>query len=83
MSIPVGQSSVWAAYGYGLGSETAAENMSVFPNVAGQSVSGAGGAPAVPLTTAWRNVLIGPQTAALRASLNTETAPEFVAATVL
>ena len=67
----------------GVGSLTAAENMSVLPNVAGQSVSGAGGAPAVPSTVAWRNVSIAGQTAALRASLNTETAPAFVAATVL
>ena len=57
--------------------------MSVLPNVAGQSVSGAGGAPAAPSTVAWRNVLIAGQTAALRASLNTETAPALVAATVL
>src|SRR5690349_7600315 len=68
---------------YGLGSLTAAENMSVLPKVDGQSVSGAGGSPAVPSTTACRNVLIVGQTAAFRASLNTDTAPELVAATVL
>src|SRR5258708_6413443 len=66
--------------GQGVGSETAAPKISELPNVAGQSAWGAGLGAGVPVRSDSRHVSRAGQSAALRTSFQTPTAPPRVAA---
>ena len=68
------------ALGQGVGSETAAPKISELPNVGGQSVCGAGLGTVVPVRRDIRQASRAGQSAALRVSFQTPTAPVRVAA---
>src|SRR5258708_25534657 len=66
--------------GQGVGSETAAPKMSELPKVAGQSACGAGLGTDVPVRRDSRHASMAGQSAPLRTSFQTPTAPARVAA---
>jgi hypothetical protein len=68
------------ALGQGVGSETAAPKISELPKVGGQSVCGAGLGTVVPVRSDSRHASRAGQSAALRTSFQTPTAPVRVAA---
>ena len=68
------------ALGQGVGSETAAPKMSELPKVGGQSCCGAGLGTDVPVRSDSRQASTAGQSAALRVSFQTPTAPVRVAA---
>src|SRR5258708_30033118 len=70
----------WIARCQGVGSTTAAPKISELPNVAGQSACGAGLGTGVPVRSDSRHASMAGQSAPLRTSFQTPTAPPRVAA---